>query len=107
MRTLVRIHDDAYGCGFLCDDQSRLTLAANGDIACDGFSDIDDLQTIDPDPLSSIFSINEDALWVSLQLAPPNGIHVVRLMEIGDQHFERATAIIDHFATRQRARHWR
>lgn len=101
MRTLVRIHDDAYGTGFTCDDGSRLTLSADISITCDGFRDIDVLQSIDPDPVTTIFFIMREALWVNLLPDIPNSVYFIRLMGIREPDLERVKNIINKFTKRQ------
>ncbi len=101
MRTLVRIHDDAYGTGFTCDDGSRLTLSADITITCDGFRDINILQRIDPDPVTTIFFITREALWINLLVDIPNSVHFIRLMGIPEPDLERMKNIINKFTKRQ------
>lgn len=101
MRELLRIHDAAFGCGFICTDKSQLNVGVKGNITCDGFTDIAALQVIDPDPITSIIYIRQEALWLSFSHPAPAGIGTYRLMTLNEKNIQHVADIVKKLRDRQ------
>lgn len=101
MRVLNRVHDTAFGVGLFCSDGSQINIAANGNISCDGFSDIEILQSIDPHPITSIIYLRQETVWLSLSHPAPEGVGAYRLMEICEKDQPRVVEIITRLRNRQ------
>lgn len=96
MRILRRIHNSAYGWGFLGDDGARFSIDTKGGMTINGFNEFPLFATIDPDPTRSFLRVHDDGTMQSLDLHHwhENCAMMHRLMMIEAPHLSLASAIV-------------